>query len=391
MKQTLRIVFAMVVLVLIGCEKPNYGTPDPTVASLGTPEDNEIWYTTIDENQLSSLDQTAFDATIEGIYNSEFGISVIRFDKAVTTIGDNAFDGCFNIFNLSLPNSIVEIGKRAFYDCKNMECLTLGGGLRHCGSEAFDFCVNLHSLHIPSIYNWCKIEFDNKKANPLSQSYQFFIGGEKVESLIIPSSVTEIHDYAFCNNTAIKRVSVASTVREIGKEAFYGCDNISKVEIDSIPAWCSIDFEGELANPLSIAFALYMGGKKVSDITLNSVEEISSYAFINCTTIKTVTTDNTLTDIGTDAFRNCSALATVTLGERVQEIGEHAFWNCKALSKLICNAPQPPILDGDNILGTYEGNLVVDIPTIEVPSAYLNTYKSDAMWSKYSDYITVIE
>ena len=152
MKQTIKVIFAVVALALIGCEKPNYGTtPDTTIASLGTPPNNEIWFLTNNNEEPIAIDESAFDVAIESIEISELGINTIRFAGALTTIGEEAFYNCHNLFNVSLPNSVVTIGDRAFAECKNMECLTLGDGVRNCGVQAFDYCINLYSLHIPSV------------------------------------------------------------------------------------------------------------------------------------------------------------------------------------------------------------------------------------------------
>ena len=43
MKNAIRITLAVVLFALVGCKEPDYGTiPDTTIASLGTPADNEI-------------------------------------------------------------------------------------------------------------------------------------------------------------------------------------------------------------------------------------------------------------------------------------------------------------------------------------------------------------
>ncbi|MBR2027178.1 MAG: leucine-rich repeat domain-containing protein [Alistipes sp.] len=373
-----KVLFALLAFALIACEEHDYGTtPETTVASLGTPENNEIWFTTTDGKVLLNLDETAFNVAVAEVIYSEYDINVIRFAGEVTTIGEGAFEECTNIFNLSLPNSVQSIGDYAFYDCKNMECLTLGEGIRSCGAEAFEGCYNLRSLHIPSIYSWCRIAFANRNANPLYFAEHLLVGGTKVTSLNIPMGIENINDYAFTYAVGIKDVTIPSTLKSIGKDAFEGCDNIDKVHISSIKAWCNIDFESEWANPLSLARNLYLDGAKVSDVDVSGVKNIYSYTFINCDTIHSFKADNALENIGKDSFRNCSALTSVSLGAGIKSIGKQAFMNCKALASFTCYATTPPALGNNDVF-----SLNAEGRKFFVPSASLNAYKEQ--WSKYA-------
>ncbi len=385
MKQILRILIAAMAIAFVACEDPNEGvTPDMTIASLGTPDNNEIWFTTTDGKVLLSLHENAFDAPIQEVIYIDGGVNIIRFTKEVTGIGDEAFRDCTNIFNLSLPNSVTTIGDAAFFDCKNMECLTLGAGLRSSGKDAFEGCYNLRTLHIPSIMMWCNISFANKKSNPLYFSENFIIEGDKIRELNIPDGIEEINDYAFVYNIYLETVNVSRSVKSIGRDAFEGCDNIYKVTTESINSWCGIDFENELSNPLSIATKLYENDTLVRNINIEGVSNIYSYTFINCTSLESFIADNSLEEIGVDTFRNCKGLREISLGNRILVLGKQAFWNCEALQSVICQATTPPMLGNDSVFGRN-----AEDRKIYVPSASLDTYKNT--WSSYANAIFAIE
>jgi hypothetical protein len=273
--------------------------------------------------------------------------------------------------------------RKAFFDCKNMECITLGSGLRSCGIEAFEGCYNLRSLHIPSIAMWFRIAFASKKSNPLYFTENFIINGEKIRELNTPDGVETIHDYAFIYNTYLESVNISRSVKSIGKDAFEGCENIKKVNTESVKSWCGIDFKSELSNPLSIAMTLYENGAVVSRIDLTNTSHIYSYTFINCTSLKSFSSDNTLEEIGVDAFRNCSALATVSLGAGVSSIDKQAFMNCKKLASITCRATTPPALGNNDVF-----SLNADGRKFYVPSTSLESYKEQ--WSKYASDIESI-
>lgn len=382
-----KIIFSLLVLSLVGCNEPDYGTtPDVTVPSLGTPLNNEIWFTATDNRGLFAMDQTAFNAAIDEIEYVEYGISVIRFVEDVTIIGDGAFSGCTNLKNISIPDSVREIGKEAFFDCKNLEAITLGAGLRSCGAKAFDNCINLFSLHIYSVTDWCKITFADKSSNPAYYSQVLLRDGEKIKELNIPNGITAISPYAFCGNIYLTSISIPASVESIGVDAFAECESVKKVEISNISKWCTTKFSNESANPVSITQELYMNGKLITAVNISGVEEVSAYAFINCTSIESFTSDSALLHIGDNAFRNCSSLKTVDLGSGTKELGAQAFMNCSKLNSVTIRAIEPPMLANNNVFALNAENR-----TFAVPAASLGAYTNDTMWGKYKDFLTVIE
>lgn len=335
MRYTFRIVFAIILLAFVGCTKPDYGTtPNTTITSLGIPENNEIWFTTSDDMPLQNLDITAFDVPVADVLYSEYDVNIIRFEGDVTTIGDNAFNGCHNLFNISLPNSITTIGEKAFYNCKNMECLTLGHGLRNCGYMAFDYCINLHSLHIPSVKSWCNITFASLTANPGYYSQRITIEGERIRDFIIPSGVKSISPYAFAGNSYLSSITVPSSIESVGANAFVECDGLERVMVESLERWSNIEFENEQANPLWIAGNIFLNGVLVTDLLLKTTTTIKSRAFINCTSISSLIAESVET-IGLEAFRGCTELASVALGNDITEIGEKVFTGCRSLNNIV--------------------------------------------------------
>lgn len=387
MNRLVKALFALVALTCVACDnKPEYGTtPNTVIASLGTPLNNEIWFTTTDALDLRNINETAFNVAIEDILYSEMEHSVIRFEGPLTTIGEGAFSHCTNLHNISLPDSVTEIGEEAFFECTGMECMTLGNGLRRVNARAFDNCLALYTLHIPSIWCWCQIEFAGPTANPTYYSQTLIVNGKKVISLELPDIVDGVKPYAFYNNTAITEVSVAASVKHFGTKAFEGCDNIRKVSVADIAAWCATDFANETANPLSIAGELHVNGNRVTSLSLEGITEVKSQAFINCTSLQSLTAED-ITTIGTEAFRACSSLRNVLLGGGTKELSGRAFMGCMALKSVTIKATTPPTL-GDEYLFAYnaEGRMFY------VPAESVELYKNGALWEQYVDYIVAIE
>ncbi|WP_026510187.1 RICIN domain-containing protein [Butyrivibrio sp. LC3010] len=56
------------------------------------------------------------------------------------------------------------------------------------------------------------------------------------ESITIDNNVyivTDINDYAFKNNTNIKKIVIGKNIQRIGKQAFYGCKKLKKIKIET--------------------------------------------------------------------------------------------------------------------------------------------------------------
>ena len=117
-------------------------------------------------------------------------------------------------------------------------------------------------------------------------------------SVVIPDGVTAIGENAFLNCSALKSISLPSTLKEIGKCAFGGCKSLSSVEIPE-------------------------------DVT-----KIGEYAFTRCSALKSISLPSTLKEIGFDAFGGCTSLSSVEIPEGVTKIGEYAFKRCKALKSI---------------------------------------------------------
>ena len=385
MKRFLKVICAALALCMVSCLNPEpviVTPPDTSVKSLGTPADNEIWFTTIDGRELMPLTEDAFNCAIIDVEYSEFEANIIRFAEPLTTIGANAFNNCRNINNISLPDCVTTIGERAFFECIQLECITFGSKLKECGFQAFDGCNALSSIHVASVGYWCDIKFANPTANPIYYSGSFLVNGKKVTDLVIPNWVEHIGDYAFYNCSLLSSVEIPASVKSIGKDAFYGCEALSKVDIESVGAWCQVELANAFSNPLSIAGTLYEGGQPAMILSIKGVETINKGVFQGCKNIKAVIATNSLKSIGEEAFRGCAELISVELHSGITTIGGRAFMGCSALKRVAVTALEPPTL-GDKYVFDYnaEGR------KIYVPSEAYNTYISNEMWSKYADSI----
>ncbi|MEE1000919.1 MAG: leucine-rich repeat domain-containing protein, partial [Bacteroidales bacterium] len=93
----------------------------------------------------------------------------------------------------------------------------------------------------------------------------------------------------------------------------------------------------------------------------NSVTSIGNYAFGNCSSLTSVTIPNSVTSIGTWAFAKCSNLNSISIGSGVISIGEEAFYHCTGLDSI--ELPNNITTIGRNCFDSCINLTTVNIPT----------------------------
>ena len=260
--------------------------------------------------------------------------------------------------SLVIPDAIngvlvTSISENAFEGCSELKELTLGKNIKKIGTDAFLETSKLNKVNYTgNISNWCQIEFANEYSTPVKWSKTLTINNVSLIDIQLPKSVTSI-----------------------GKYTFYGFDLIQSVHYNStIEDWCNITFTHEYSNPLHSGATLYFNDIKVNKITIPntiteikpyafygclyselelpiSVESIGTYAFANNTNLESIifgtnTSDNQLKVINDYAFTKCNSLTILNLPDSLETLGKYSFYNCESLETINLNANLKEISEG---------------------------------------------
>ena len=159
-------------------------------------------------------------------------------------------------------------------------------------------------------------------------------------ALSIPSTVTEIGDYAFSGCTRLESVTIPGSVKSIGAYAFKGCNGVNRVsfgegleKIGRSAFSCSGTTSIEaLHGTLKVVFEALHGTLKV--VFPSTLKDLGLAAFSGNQNLGEAVFLAPLEVTGDSAFVSCQYLTRVQFAEGQKEISEKMFRYCDELTEI---------------------------------------------------------
>lgn len=169
-------------------------------------------------------------------------VTSVSLKPTTTEIHSDAFSGCTNLSDITLPQSVKRIGSYAFYN-SGLTNIVIPHSVTQVGSVAFGRCLDLTS-----------VTFENNSQLETINSTMFT--GSGITSIEIPNSVKTLASGAFANCkslesitfeadsrletignnafmlTAITQITIPASVTSIGSNAFMRCLNLTTVALE---------------------------------------------------------------------------------------------------------------------------------------------------------------
>lgn len=169
------------------------------------------------------------------------------------------------------------------------------------------------------------------------QKTPWFHVADKVTSVIISDGITRVGDFAFDHFVNMESITIPPSIKSFGIMVFTFCPKIESVYISDMDAWCRIQFEGYLSNPLSYGTetdTIYLNKKPITEVTVPNDVKYLDYTFTDFRQLEKVVLPEGLERIGDSAFSGCHLLKTVNIPNTVTEIGSFAFGSCYSLESI---------------------------------------------------------
>lgn len=271
--------------------------------------------------------------------------------STVKHIGNSAFENCYNLTAITLPNSLISIGTYAFAYCSGIVSnLTIPASVTTLSDGAFYGCYNLtETVTIPAslinLGSYCFLECNNLKSfsvnanNPFyassndvlyskNQDTLFVCPGAKTGIFTIPNTVKLIGSHAFYMCSQLTGVmTIPQHIDYIGYYAFYGCSQISNYAVNSLNTYFSAE-NGILYSKSKDRIIICPTAKSGSISLPANTEIIDAGAFNNCTKIT----------------------GNIHLPASLSYMGEYAFYNCPAIDGFTVDAANNYFSASDGIL-----------------------------------------
>lgn len=319
-------------------------------------------------------------------------LQALTLTEGVTAIGWSAFLRCQSLETVKLPDSLQRIDKQAFQDCTTLPRITLPLNLREVGEDAFRNCNALAELNLLSADCSVQDAFSSVTRLNVGEGVRRIpprmLQGAEIESLVLPSTLTEIGASAFQDCKKLTQVTLPASLKELGASAFSGsaiielrfsgetlrlggkcfadCKQLRTVDLGGAAVtFQSSEFSGcdaleqikldpkneitdatvfperfyQIENSLIICFSTLVD---INDAEIEStvvvpdgIRYIAAEAFRDCAVIKSVTFPASLQAIRDYAFAGCTRLRRIELPTSVHSLGVGVFSGCPLLEEVI--------------------------------------------------------
>ena len=276
-------------------------------------------------------------------FNCCSSLKKVTLSKNIEKISKNTFYDCIALSSINIPDSVAAIEDYAFSDCSSLKSAVIPEGVKSIGKCAFADCSNLSSISLPdSLENISEIAFYHSKYYNTRTNWNnnvLYIGNCLIEAnanlkgdYSIKSGTKLVAVGAFSDCDKLTSLSIPASVKIYHCSAF----NLKKINVDNGNPFYSSDSNGVLYNKDKTVLIEYPFGKeeksyKVSD----GVKKIGDFVFSRNDNLTEVILPDSVEELGESAFYQCLSLNEIKLPKNLKKIGSSCFDNCYSIKEIV--------------------------------------------------------
>jgi len=312
-------------------------------------------------NGKNCIGNVVVSSGVAGIANSAFkdttGVISITIPSSVTNIGENAFSGASSLGSIFFLGNAPTVENRAFYNIAS-------GATAYVKSESSDSFITsggkwkelFVDVLSPDGTYLCATGEASESTPAFTITNGVVSGGEGCEgAVIIPegvsgigtsafdgspltsitlsSTVRSIGDNAFANTPSLERIAIPSRIASIGSDAFDGATSLSSFTVSSGNTNYSAA-SGVLFNKAATTLVMYPPLRNGTTYSIPaSVTSIGNAAFAG-TALTGITIPAGVKTIGDSAFSGATELTSINIPAGVTNIGEGVFEDTTSLTTI---------------------------------------------------------
>ncbi len=166
--------------------------------------------------------------------------------------------------------------------------------------------------------------------------------GKTVTEVEMPSTLTDIGDYAFAAAGLSKGITLKEGLLRIGYQAFRSCwfteidlpDSLIEIGGEAFrnTRFQSIRIPGQVT---SLPHGLFADNTQLTEVVLSDTPmDIGTRVFDGCSALETIVIPDSVRTVGAAAFAHCKSLRYVTLPRGLEVLNNQVFEYCSALESI---------------------------------------------------------
>ena len=265
----------------------------------------------------------------------------LQYFTSLTTIGNNAFDGCTSLTSIAIPTSLNKVK-----------------------TEAFKNCTSLSKVIVTDIAAWCGIIYDI--TSPWEPLGNFPLGlalhlysdeNTEITEVVIPEGVTRIEPMAFRDAKYVTSVTIPNSVTYIGEQAFSGMHRLTSITIPQ--------------NVTTLGQFTFKDCQSLTSFTIpEGVVNMEGNAFRDCTSLTSVSLPESLKVLGGHTFIGCRNLTSITIPDGITILSRIAFEGCSSLTTFTYNKAENALT---KVNGVYQIGTAEDLCNFAILSTAANS------------------